>query len=250
MRLVRLARLDDDERGERRRGLERLRLGQRREALEELVEGAVGGHVLEVADDVRATARARPAAVAEGDDRVARERAQVLLGPEHGAAERMVAERRAVDQLVGDRRRLVLVALDLLDDDAALLVELVGVEVRAADEVRQQVGGLDSGLRAHRDVERDEVVRRVRVQRPAELLGGLVDVAVVGELLTALEHEVLEEVGHPVLLGALGAGAGVEGDEDRDGARSVESDPVQRQAIGQRGARDRGHARTVASGRQ
>ena len=199
---------------------------QRREALEELGEGAVLRHVLEVADDERAAARARPAAVAERDDRVARERAQVLLGPEHRAPERVLAERRAVDELLGDRRRLVLVALDLLDDDAALLVELVGVEVRAPDEVGQQVGGLGGRLGAHGDVERDEVVRGVGVQRAAELLGGLVDVAVVRELLAALEHEVLEEVRHPVLLGALGARAGVERDEDRDRAGSVEADAV------------------------
>ena len=58
----------------------------------QLVDRAVGGDVVEVADDERAAARARPAALAEGDDRVARERAQVLLGAEHGAPERVVAE--------------------------------------------------------------------------------------------------------------------------------------------------------------
>ena len=109
-----------------------------------------------------------PAAVAEREDRVARERAQVLLGTEHRAAERMLAERGAIDELLGDRGRLVLVALDLLDDDAALLVELVGVDVRAPDEVGQQVGGLGRRLGAHGDVEGDEVMRRVGVQRPAE----------------------------------------------------------------------------------
>ena len=35
----------------------------------------------------------------------------------------------------------------------------------------------------------------------------------VGVLLAALEHEVLEEVGHPVLLGSLVARARVERDE-------------------------------------
>ena len=89
-------------------------------------------------------------------------------GPSTGRPERMLAERGAVDQLLGDRGRLVLVALDLLDDDAALLVELVGVEVRAPDEVGQQVGGLGRRLGAHGDVEGDEVMRRVGVQRAAE----------------------------------------------------------------------------------
>ena len=265
MRLVGLALLDDDLRLERRRGLERLGRLQRREALEELGEGAVGtaasgrppvpvrtrvggggGNVLEVADDERAAARARPAAVAKLEDRVARERPQVLLGAEHGPPERMLAERRAVDELLGDRRGLVLVALDLLDDDPALLVELVGVDVGAPDEVRQQVGGVGGRLGAHGDVKRDEVMRGVGVQRAAEALGGLVDVAVMGELLSALEDEVLEEVRHPVLLGALRARTGVERDEDRDCARAVDSDPVQGQAVGQRRGDDRGHDPTVA----
>ena len=68
--------------------------------------------------------------------------AQVLLRAEHGAAERVVAERRAVDQVLGDDRRLVVRARDLLDHDAALAVELLGVDLRAADEVGQQVDRL------------------------------------------------------------------------------------------------------------
>ena len=63
-------------------------------------------------------------------------------GPEHGAAERVVAEGGAVDQVLGHHRRLVVGAGDLLDDDAALAVELVGVDPRPADEVRQQVDRL------------------------------------------------------------------------------------------------------------
>jgi hypothetical protein len=79
----------------------------------------------------------------------------------------VVAERRLVDELLGDHRRLVLVALDLLDDDAALAVELLGVDLRAADEVGEQVDRLERRLGAHGDVEGDEVVRRVGVERPA-----------------------------------------------------------------------------------
>ncbi len=116
------------------------------------------------------------------------------------------------------------------------------VEVRAAGEVRQQVDRVHRGLGADGDVEGDEVVRGVGVQRAAEALGGVVDVAVVRVLLAALEDEVLEEVRHPVLLGALAAGAGVEGDEDRDRARPVEADAVQGKAVVQRGGGDRGHA--------
>ena len=48
-------------------------------------------------------------------------------------------------------------------------------------------------------------------------------------------------MGHPVLLGALGAGAGVERDQDRHRARALDRDPVQRRARsrGSDGLRDR-----------
>jgi hypothetical protein len=113
----------------------------------------------------------------------------------------VVAERRAVDELLGHGGGLVLVAGDLLDDDAALLVELGLVDLRPADEVGEEVERLHRALGAHGDVEGHEVVRRVGVQRAAHALGRLVDLAVVVELLAALEHEVLEEVRHAVLLG-------------------------------------------------
>jgi hypothetical protein len=41
----------------------------------------------------------------------------------------MVAERGAVDQVLGDHGRLVVGARDLLDHDAALAVELLRVEL-------------------------------------------------------------------------------------------------------------------------
>ena len=74
--------------------------------------------------------------------------------------------------------------------------------------------------------------RRVGVERAAHPLGGLVDLAVVVVHLAALEHEVLEEVGHPVLLRALGARAGVEGDEDRRGTRALQGDAVDGRPFG------------------
>ncbi len=167
--------------------------------------------------------------------------AQVLLRPEHGPPERVVAERGAVDQVLGHDGRLVVRARDLLDHDAALAVELLLVDLGAADEVRQQVDRVADDLGAARDVERDEVVRRVRVEQRAHALGGLVDLAVVVVLLAALEHEVLEEVGHAVLLGPLGARARLERDEHGHGARAGEVDPVQRQPVREGGGVDLGH---------
>ena len=66
----------------------------------------------------------------------------MLGGTEHRAAERVVAERGLVDEVLGEGRRLVVGAGDLLDHDAALAVELLGVDPRPADEVGQQVDRL------------------------------------------------------------------------------------------------------------
>ena len=196
--------------------------------------------MVEVADQERAAARADPLAAAEGEDRVAREGAQVLLGPQHRAAERVVAEGGLVDQVLGQHRGLVVRARDLLDHDAALAVELVGVDLRAPDEVGQQVDRLGDHLGAAGDVEGDQVVRGVGVQDRAHRLGGLVDLAVVVVLLAALEHQMLKKMGHPVLFRALRPGAGVEGHEHGRGAgRQLHA--VQRQAVRQGGGLDARH---------
>ena len=160
--------------------------------------------------------------------------------PSTGPPERMLAEHRLVDQMLGHHRRLIVGARDLLHDHAALAVELVGVDSRAADEVGQQIGRLRALRGARGDVEGDQIVARVRVEDGADPLGGLVDVPVRGVLLAALEHEMLQEMGHPVLLRALGARAGIERDQQRQRARALDRDPVQRQPVGERGSRDRG----------
>jgi hypothetical protein len=113
--------------------------------------------------------------------------------------------------------------------------------VGAAYEVRKQVGGLERRLGARRDVEGHEVVARVGVELRAQPFRRLVDVAVMGVLLAALEHQVLEEVGHAVLLGTLGACSGIERDEHRGGASALQPDPVQGQAVGQDRGRDLRH---------
>ncbi len=132
--------------------------------------------MLEVADEKGAAVGARPAALAEGDDALAREAAQVLLRAEHGPPERVIAEGGFVDQVLGDHRGLVEGAVDLLDHDAALAVELLGVDLRPPDEVAQQVDRSGRALGAHGDVEGDDVVAGVGVEHTAEALGGLVDV--------------------------------------------------------------------------
>src|SRR6516165_11037134 len=102
--------------------------------------------MVQVADQERTTARPRPAALAKGDDPLASEAAQVLLGAKHGAPQRVLSEGRPVDQVLGDRRGLVIGAVYLLDHHATLAVELLGVEPRTRDEVRQQVNRLCGAL--------------------------------------------------------------------------------------------------------
>ena len=158
----------------------------------------------------------------------------------------MLAEGGPVDQVLRDGRGLVVGAVDLLDHHAALAVELLGVDPRAAHEVAQQVDRRRRRLGAHGDVEGDEVVGGVGVQHAPQPLGGLVDVGVRRVLLAALEHEVLEEVRHPVLLGALGARARVERHQRGQRTRARHLDAVDGQAVGgDRGGGDARHCPTL-----
>ena len=72
---------------------------------------------------------------------------------------------------------------------------------------------------------------RIRVEHAPDPLGRLVHVAVVRVLLAAIEHEMLEKMRHPVLLGALGARAGVERDQQRQRARALDGDPDHPEAM-------------------
>ena len=150
----------------------------------------------------------------------------MLLGAEDRAAEWMVAEHRAVDEDVRQVRGLVVGAGDLLNHDAALLLQLVGLEARPADEVGQEVDRLDDPVGPDDDEEGDDVVAREGVHPRTQDLGGGVDVAVGRMVLPALEDHVLEEMRDPVFLRALDPRAGVEGD-DRSDAR-VPSMPMRK----------------------
>ena len=121
-----------------------------------------------------------------------------------------------------------------------------GIDLRAADEVGQEVDRVGRHLGAAGDVEGHQVVRRVGVEHRAHPLGGLVDLAVVVVLLAALEHQVLEEVRHPVLLGPLGAGAGVERHQHGGRPSALDLDPVDREAGRDGGRFDARHRRNVA----
>ncbi len=172
----------------------------------------------------------------------------MLLGAEDRATERMVAEHRAVDEDVRQVCGLVVGAGDLLNHDAALLLQLVGVEPRPADEVGEEVDRLDDPVGPDDDEEGDDVVAREGVHARTQDLGGGVDVAVGRMVLSALEDHVLEEMRHPALLGALDPRAGVEGDDRRDRARAVDADAEEWQPVGERGLLQRRDESTLAAG--
>jgi cell division transport system ATP-binding protein len=196
---------------------------------------------VQVAHDERGPALRRPAALAEGDDAVAVKALDVLCRPEHRTSEWMLTEHRAVDQVLGHDGGLVVGAGDLLHDDAAFAVQLIGVDPGPGDEVGEQVGGLIGAFGTGGDVKCNEVVAGVGVEHGADLLGALVDIPVVGELLSTLEHEVLQEMGHPVLGLTLGPRAGVEGGEERHRSSSLDGDAMQAQTVAQVADSDLGH---------
>ena len=165
VRLVGVALLDERLRRERRRRLVGARArADRGKRAEQLVERRRSSGTCSRLP----TRNAPPRAPAQRRSRKATIASRVNVrrcssGPSTGRPERVVAERRAVDQVLGDDRRLVLGARDLLDDDAALAVELLGVDLRAPDEVGQQVDRLAAPTSArHGDVEGDEVVATCR----------------------------------------------------------------------------------------
>ena len=153
--------------------------------------------------------------------------------------------RRVVDELAGGAVGGVLALPLLVLHDPALLVQLALVD--GAEEVAHPVALHEEGgvERAHGDVL--EVVRAVLVGRPVEV--GRADAfedleVVVVEVLRAVEHQVLEEVGEPAPPGGLVLGADVVPHVDGYDGRLVvlvddEGEPV---VEGERLVRDVGDA--------
>src|SRR4051812_341136 len=107
--------LDDHLRGGWRRGVGPLAGLHRREALKELVERAIDRDHVRVADQEGPAQLARPAPCPEVEHLYAPKGAEALLGAEGRAAQRVLAEGGAVDQLVGVRGGLIVGSGDFLD---------------------------------------------------------------------------------------------------------------------------------------
>src|SRR5438132_7707133 len=129
MRLVGVALADQHAWAERRCGIVRRRLGLAAKAREQLIELTILWQRIEVANGKCGATGGRPAARAKSEDALTRKGvADVLRWAEHRPAEGVIPEHRLVDQVLRDRRGLVIGARDLLDDDTALAVELLAVD--------------------------------------------------------------------------------------------------------------------------
>jgi len=171
-----------------------------------------------------ATALPRPRAAAETGHRITIERAQVLLGAEDRATERMVAEHRAVDE---DVRQCLQAGRGRgpisLNHRRRALLQLVGVEPRPADRSREEADRLDD------PVGRTTTKRRRRrcpvnaFMRAPRDLGRGVDVAVGRMVLPPLKTSARGNAPSRSPR-ALRPVSRVEGDDRRDGARAVDAD--------------------------
>ena len=117
-------------------------------------------------------------------------------GPDHGPAERMVAEDRLAHQVVDELVRRVLVHRDLLEHDLALGVEVR--EDRRVDHVRHHVERLLEVVVGDPDVDDGVLARGGRVQLAAEPVEDLRDL-LRRVRARPLEEQVLDEVRDPGL---------------------------------------------------
>ena len=96
----------------------------------------------------------------EAHEIVAGEAADGLRGAEDGAAERVVGPESGGEELVDQLLGRVFDALDLLEDDHPLALELFLVEARGEHDVGEQVEGPGEVLAEHGRVEPGVLVRR------------------------------------------------------------------------------------------
>ena len=152
----------------------------------------------------------------------------------HVPPQRLVAVGRLGQELRGALGRLVVGAPDLLLDDGALALHLLGVEQRAAHAVGEDVEGQVE------PVERDAVpvagqfLGREGVEHAAGALDGGADLHRVGARLGALEQHVLEVVREPQRAPRLLTAAHADVDRQRGGLRLRQRRHDEPQPVGER----------------
>ncbi len=156
-------------------------------------------------------------AAVEAVDRRAADALDRVDRAEDGAAQRGVAEHRRGELVVDDVAGVVVVHGDLLEDDAALGLDVLGADQRIGHHVADDVDG-----QRQVDVEHPRVVAGVLlggegVQVASDRLDGGGDLH-RGPRARALEQQVLEVVGRAHLGAGLVAGADVHPHTERDRA--------------------------------
>ena len=177
-----------------------------------------------------------------GEERLSRGVPYRLLAPDDVPAERLVA----VQQPLVDRADVapgrVEVHVHLLDDDALLTLDLVGVELRPLQHVGEHVERGVARLGGAFDV----VAGRLLAGEGVELAADAVDLA--GDhpgrraALGALEEHVLGEVRDAVRLGRLVARPGREHDDAGDGLRGRHGRSQDTSPVCERAALEHRHA--------
>ena len=122
--------------------------------------------------------------------------AQDLVGSDPPALDPVLREGGREHPLQRQRRRVVELAVRLLDHDLRFALELLGVEERVGDRVGHDLEGSREPLGRHDEVVVGRVVDRAGVGVAADGRELLADLFRAGKLLRALEEHVLEQVRH------------------------------------------------------
>ena len=203
----------------------RRRLGLARRALRHVAEQllrALEQTVTDLAPDAEHHARRVVPAVEIRRERVAGRAAHGLLAADDVPAERLVAVEQLLVHTADVVARRVEVHVHLLDDHAFLAIDLLGVEARVAQHVREHVERDVAMLGGALDVVRGVLLAGERVELAADRVDLAGDVACARPPLRPLEEHVLGEMRDAVRVRRLVARACGEHDHARHRLRLLD----------------------------
>ena len=189
-------------------------------------------------------------AVEVAEERLAGRGPNRLLGADDVPPEGLVAVDVALPDVADVAPRRVGVHVHLLDDDALLALDLVGVEAGVAKHVDEHVERDVTGLGGALDVVRGHLLAGERVELAADRVDLGRDVPGRRSPFRPLEEEVLGEVRDAALLAPLVARAGGEHDEARDGLRMGHRRGEDARAVGEGRALEGRHRADASRGRR
>ena len=160
-------------------------------------------------------------------------RTHCLLRPDDVPPQWLVPVQKLVVDALEEVARRVVVHVHLLDDDALLPLDLLGVELRVAQHVDEDVESDVAVLRGALDVVPGVLLAREGVELAADRVDLARDVACGRTPFGSLEEHVLGEVRDAVRVARLVAGAGSEHDETGDRLRLRHGRRHDAQAVGE-----------------